>query len=544
MLCYILQHFIKGVQYMLDITKYSIEEKVGQLFMVGFDGHEMNDDMYNLIINYNVSGVCYFSRNLHDKAQVRKLSDSLQKHTKYDFPLLLAIDQEGGRVNRITNDVITSPGNMPLGAIDNLLYTRRIAETVAHELKLMGINMNFAPSVDINNNPKNPVINTRSFGENIKKVTDMGLATIQGFEKHNVIPSVKHFPGHGDTAVDSHHDVPVIPHDLFRMDRVELTPFKKAIEHDVDSVMVSHLLFPALDPDNFATLSYPIVTELLREKLGFSGVVVTDCMEMDAIGKNYTMGEAAIKAIQAGIDLVLISHTYDKQRKAIDAVIQAVKAGVISEERINESFTRIMELKNRRKIEETIPFAWDEDWREEKKKFAKKLTDLSITKVKDSQQLLPIHKQENVVVLWPTIEKSSFAEEDFIQKDTLAYYLQNHSNHIQQFPLEHTPEIVNACEEADKIIIVTNNILRDEEQQIVVQALMHQFADKTIAISTHAPYDYAAYPEVSTYIAAYSANPTTLESLSRLLYGQLTNRARLPVTIDQQYKVGYRYKGK
>src|SRR5690625_1173171 len=189
------------------------------------------------------------------------------------MPLLLSIDQEGGMVNRIKDGVTNSPSNMALGAIDNRLYTRQIAEIVAKELRAMGINMNFDPSVDVNNNPNNPVIGTRSFGEDVKKVSQMGVETINGYQKEVVSADIKHYPCHGDTDVDSHLDMPVIPHGLDRIESVELPPFVAAVENGVDAVMVSHVSFPVYEENLPATLSPRIVQGLLREEIGFDGVI-------------------------------------------------------------------------------------------------------------------------------------------------------------------------------------------------------------------------------------------------------------------------------
>lgn len=344
---------------MIDLTKYTIEEKVGQLFMVGFNTPQMDDDIYNLIATYHIGGICYFSRNINNAQQTRQLTEKLQSYTKTALPLFIAVDQEGGLVNRTSDDMITSPSAFALGAIDNRFYTKLIAEAVASDLQRVGINMNFAPVADINNNPLNPVIGTRSFGENIDKVTKMVQDTIEGYERYNIIPSIKHFPGHGDTSVDSHKGIPTIPHSIEQLMDTELKPFIHAIANNVDTVMVSHLLYPAIDQDNIATSSKKIVTDLLRNQLNFTGLIITDCMEMDAITDHYPIEDAAIKAIQAGIDIVLISHTYDKQRRAIDAVIRAVKNGTIPESRIDESFTRILALKEKRQIRELPSFETD-----------------------------------------------------------------------------------------------------------------------------------------------------------------------------------------
>ncbi|HLR64825.1 MAG TPA: glycoside hydrolase family 3 N-terminal domain-containing protein [Pseudogracilibacillus sp.] len=527
----------------MDLSKYSIEEKVGQMFMVGFDGHQMNDDILNLIVRYNVSGVCYFSRNLDTPKQVNHLSKQLQAQAKLDFPLFLSIDQEGGMVNRITDDVLTSPSQMALGATDNRLYIKWMSEIVAGQLKEMGLNMNYAPAIDVNNNPNNPVIGIRSFGENVKKVSQMGTESMLAYKRNDIIPVVKHFPGHGDTATDSHHDLPIIKHDLDRIHKVELAPFKHAIKHGADVVMVSHLNFPAVDPENPATLSYPIVTKLLREELQFDGVITTDCMEMDAIGKNYTPAEAAVKAVKAGIDLLLFSHTYDVQRAAIDGVIEAVKSGEISEEWIDESFIRVMNLKKKRHVSHEVdPYERDEFEFKRNAEFVQKLTDASITVVKDDKDLLPLQEDEQVVVLNSHADQASLADEQMDYKESLGQFLKKFMPHVKQYRLTLDEKTIESCQAANKIIITTNNLLRYDDQMSIVQEVVSRFNDKVIVLAKHSPYDYRAIEHVSTYIAAYDPRPSALESASRLLTGQYTNRARLPVSISERYTAGKRYK--
>src|SRR5690625_615940 len=408
----------------MHIESLTLEEKIGQLFIVGFHGQKPNGDIINLITKYHIGGVCYFSRNLKNPKQVHRLSMDLQSFTNIHTPLFLAIDQEGGMVSRITEGVTTSPSKMALGALDNRLYTKQIAQIVARELKAMGINMNFDPSIDVNTNPKNPVIGVRSFGENVKKVSKHGLDTINGYQNENVSAVVKHFPGHGDTEVDSHLDLPVIAHSLERIHSVELAPFKYAIDNGVDAVMVSHISFPSLEELSPASLSPNVVQGLLREKLGFEGVIVSDCMEMFAIEKEYNCEESAILAIKAGVDLILFSHTYEKQRAAIDAVIQAVKNGVISEERINESVSRILALKQKRKMEQLNEYNRESFNQRRNIAFSKKISEQTITIIKNEHELLPLKQNKQTVLLWPTITKTSPVTETFKQRKTLGYFLQ------------------------------------------------------------------------------------------------------------------------
>lgn len=516
----------------------SLEDKVGQLFMVGFHGHEPNTDILNLIDKYNVSGVCYFSRNLKNPKQVHQLSTALQNKAKKGFPLLLTVDQEGGMVNRLTEGITISPSNMALGALNNRVYTKQIAEIVAKELRAMGVNMNFAPALDVNNNPNNPVIGVRSFGETPNLVGVHGNEIVQAYQKENIAPSVKHFPGHGDTDVDSHLDLPVVPHQMDRLNEVELAPFRYVIERGVDSVMVSHVAFPTLEKKYPATLSHNIITGLLREQLGYDGVVVTDCMEMLAIDDNYTSAESAILAINAGIDLVLVSHTYEKQRAAMDGVIEAVRSGEITEERIDESVKRILALKERRHVGEEITFDPANFQSKHAVEVERKVHEQALTVVKNEHALLPLSRDKKTVLLWPNISKTSLVDEDFTQNITLSDYLKDEISDYQELPLSSTEAVQQACLDADQIIIATYNVAQSAENLALTKAVVEQFGEKTVACAFRNPYDLKEIPSVAAYVAAYDIRPLTLESTAKVLTGEVKPSGKLSVTINDDYKVG------
>lgn len=522
----------------MNLDNISLEDKVGQLFMVGFDGHESNTDILNLIDKYNVSGVCYFSRNLKNPKQVHKLSTTLQNKAKKGFPLLLTIDQEGGMVNRLTEGITISPSNMALGALNNRVYTKQISEIIAKELRAMGVNMNFSPALDVNNNANNPVIGVRSFGETPNLVSVHGNEIVQAYQKENIAPSVKHFPGHGDTDVDSHLDLPVVDHPTERLEEVELAPFKYVIDRGVDSIMVSHVSFPTLENKYPATLSHNIITGLLREKLGYDGVVVTDCMEMLAIDNNYTSAESAILAINAGIDLVLVSHTYDKQRAAMDGVIEAVRSGEITEERIDQSVRRVLALKARRNVGEEIVYNPDNFQSKRSVEFERKVHEQAITVVKNENTLLPLSDTKKTVLLWPKIEKTSLVDEEFKQSITLSDYLGDKITDYQELSLSLDDSVIHACEAADQIIIVTYNLLQSVENLALTKGIVERFAEKTVACAFRNPYDLKEIPTVAAYVAAYDIRPLTLESTAKVLTGEVKSAGKLSVTINENYKIG------
>jgi beta-N-acetylhexosaminidase len=346
--------FKSGANYFIDykLKNMSLEEKVGQLFQVGFQSKSIDREIKDLIENYHIGGVIYFTRNIENLEQTASLSKNLQQlalNSGSGIPLFISVDQEGGKVRRI-KDLTYFPANIEIGATGDKELSRKAAAVTAKELKGLGINVNLAPVLDVNNNPANPVIGERSFGADPILVAEMGVAYIKGLQAEGIIATAKHFPGHGDTAVDSHFDLPVINHSRERLDQVELYPFKKAIEAGVDSIMAAHIYFSTIEPEAGipATLSKAVLNDLLREELNFDGVIITDDMEMGAIKNSFGTAAGAVKTIEAGADIVLISHSYDKQKQAIEALIKAVENGRISEKRIEESLRRIIKLKGKR----------------------------------------------------------------------------------------------------------------------------------------------------------------------------------------------------
>lgn len=331
------------------LNDLTLEQKVGQLLMCGFHGQQADEQITRLIREYHVGGVIYFRRNVESVDQLTRLSAELQDMAAEAgaLPLMISVDQEGGMVARIDKEGMTQvPGNMALGATGNPEYTLECAQILGRELKSIGIDMNLAPVVDVNNNPLNPVIGVRSYGEHAESVATHGVAAITGYQSQGIAATAKHFPGHGDTAVDSHLGMVTVPHDRNRLEQMELLPFRKAIEAGVDAIMTAHVMFPSIEPEPIpATLSHKVLTGLLREEMGFEGIIITDCLEMHAISKPYGVAEAAVRAVEAGADLILVSHTLQDQVAALEAIVKAVRTGRISEEVIHQAVERIMTWK-------------------------------------------------------------------------------------------------------------------------------------------------------------------------------------------------------
>lgn len=328
------------------IESMTLDEKIGQLFIVGFEGETVNDEIVDLISNRKVGGLILFARNIVNSSQLIELNNSLRK-IQSDIPLFISVDEEGGLVSRVPNEFEALPSSGEIGNYNSEEISYKVGAIIAKELKALGFNMDFAPVLDINSNPNNTVIGERAFGDNADIVTRLGIKTMEGIRDGGIIPVVKHFPGHGDTDVDSHYGLPIVTKTLDELNSLEFIPFKEAINNGSDVVMISSIILSSIDSENPSTMSEKVMTDILRGDLGFDGVIATDDMTMAAIMDNYNLTDAVVMSIKSGADLVLVCHGYDNILNSILAVKDAVNSGIISEERIDESVDRILKLKEK-----------------------------------------------------------------------------------------------------------------------------------------------------------------------------------------------------
>ncbi|NLZ94164.1 MAG: beta-N-acetylhexosaminidase [Firmicutes bacterium] len=337
------------------IKQMALAEKIGQLVLVGMEGIAINEDITDLIVRQHVGGVILYKKNITNSTQLLDLLNSLKEaNAANTIPLFLAVDEEGGRISRLPDELKNLPNNQTVGEVNNPTFAYEIGQVLAAELKAYGFNLNFAPVLDINSNPLNPVIGDRSYGSMPDTVSRLGLQSIKGMQEGGLIAVAKHFPGHGDTEVDSHVRLPVLNFDLSRLDEFELVPFKTAIAGHVDAIMIAHILLPKIDPQYPASLSKKIITDLLKERLNFTGLVVTDDLTMGAIVENYSLEDAAVQALKAGSDLLLVCHDVQGQFKVLEAIKQAVVSGAISEAQIDKSVFKILKLKQKYNLNEQV----------------------------------------------------------------------------------------------------------------------------------------------------------------------------------------------
>ncbi|MBS6281456.1 MAG: beta-N-acetylhexosaminidase [Oscillospiraceae bacterium] len=333
-----------------QLAAMTVEEKVGQLLIGGFEGTEIGDQATRLVQEYQVGGLILYGRNIAGAGQLVTLTNGLKALNGDGIPLFLSIDQEGGGVDRMPPEVRRTPGAYCVGQTGSVPAAQSYGDVLAAECAAFGLNLDFAPVLDVWSNPGNTVIGQRAFSADARTVAGLGPAAARRMMDQGVIPAVKHFPGHGDTAVDSHVGLPVVDKSPEELEETELIPFRAAIQSagtdgQVPAVMVAHILLTQLDPERPASLSPAVVTGLLREELGFAGAVLTDDLTMGAVTQSYGLGEAAVLAVEAGCDILLVCHGQDSVPAVRTALLEAVASGRITAERLDESVYRILRLK-------------------------------------------------------------------------------------------------------------------------------------------------------------------------------------------------------
>jgi beta-N-acetylhexosaminidase len=515
------------------LESMSLEQRVGQVFMLGFEGTTLIAANRALVQGLHLGGVTLFARNIDNGPQLARLDADLQTIAD-PVPLFISVDQEGGLVVRVTDGATVFPGNMAVGASGDPTLARRIAEASGHELLAMGVNMDLAPVVDVNTNPLNPVIGVRSFGSDVNLVADFGVQTIQGLQSSGVTAVGKHFPGHGDTDVDSHRDLPVVLHSLEQLQSLEFLPFKAAIQAGVDGIMTAHLYLPSIEPqpDVPATLSRTVLTGLLREQLGYQGLILTDALDMDAIKKNRPAAEAAVQAFEAGADLLLIAGITADDRMHLGegppALLAAVESGRVSEERLNASVLRILEAKAKRGIlPGVVPAAVVPDVTvlnsPEHRGLSLEVARKAVTLQRDSANLLPLTTTQRILVVVPDAPTRSDVQDDQLSSSLL--------DAVRQYAPTATGasvrSAITAARTADVIVLGTYDLAQDVDQQSVAKGLADT-GKPVVAVGLRGPYDAAVVPEIGTVLTVYGDRPVHLQAAAEALFGRLTPSGKVP----------------
>ncbi len=523
----------------------TIEQQIGQLFIVGFHGTTPSPEITELIERFSIGGVILFSRNIADTEQLFEMTSALQASARaagHFHPLLIATDQENGLVRRLGPGSTRFPGNMALGAVGSDELTYEVARATGAELRALGVNMNLAPVLDVNNNPANPVIGTRSFGEDPQLVARLGAAAVRGYREARVICTLKHFPGHGDTAVDSHKTLPTIPATIQRLDAVEMVPFRAAIEAGADTVMVAHIFLPALmaGPPSPASLSADIIGGLLHERLGFDGPVVTDCLEMGAIAETVGVAPGTVAAVRAGADLVMVSHRHERQLAALEAVRDALRSGTLDAGRVREAAGRVVDLKRRSLSWDTLPRREDlsvvgsaEHARLRDEAYAR-----TTTLVRDEAGHIPVRlrPEQSLLVITYLSHDITNASDIYYDNGVLADALRAYHTNVQAVTLsrdslpEEMRQLADTVAGADMTLFVSINAHLDAEQRGMVGYLASA-ARRSVGLAVCDPYDAAALPELRTYLATYEYTQPALEAAARVIFGRSRASGHVPVTL-------------
>lgn len=543
------------------VSRMTLEEKVGQLFVMRVYGHsatapDQADIDANLkeigvrtaaelIEKYRVGGIIYFTwaHNTRDPHQIADLSNGIQRASLEQprgLPLLIATDQEHGIVCRVGKPATLFPGAMAIGAGRSRSDARTLGRVSGAELRAMGINQDYSPDADVNVNPANPVIGVRSFGADPDAVAALVAAEVRGYQASRVAATAKHFPGHGDTAVDSHTGFPVITHSRDLWEKLDAVPFRAAIEAGIDSVMTAHIQFPALDDSGDpATLSHPILTGILRGELGYDGVVVTDSLGMEGVRTKYGDDRVPVLALKAGVDQLLNPPSIDV---AWHAVLNAVQNGELTEARLDESILRILRLKGRlglldqayatrAGVDRTVGT-------ESHLATADRIAERTTTLLVNEDDTLPLDPRTAPRILVVGADPASPSGTTGPPTSVLAGALTELGFTATALSTGTAPsattvaKAVAAAQDADAVVVGTYNVTAGSAQRTLVEQLLAT-GRPVAAVAIRNPYDVAQFPSVKAYLAAYSWTDVELRAAARVIAGRVDPRGRLPVPVQR-----------
>ncbi|MFF4821679.1 glycoside hydrolase family 3 protein [Streptomyces sp. NPDC001312] len=556
------------------ISRMTLEEKVGQLFVMRVYGHSATAPTQadidanlkeigvrtaaELIAKYRVGGIIYFAwaNNTRNPHQIADLSNGIQQAAlgqPRGLPLLVATDQEHGIVCRVGKPATLFPGAMAIGAGGSPADAHTLGRISGAELRALGINQDYSPDADVNVNPANPVIGVRSFGADPDAVAGLVAAEVKGYQSSKVAATAKHFPGHGDTATDSHYGFPVITHSRELWEKLDAVPFRAAIKAGIDSIMTAHIQFPALDDSGDpATLSHPVLTGILRGELGYDGVVVTDSLGMDGVRTKYGDDRVPVLALKAGVDQLLNPPSLDV---AWNAVLSAVRAGELTEARLDESILRILRMKAKLGLLDD-PYVSQADVDRvvgigTHLAAADRVAERTTTLLANEGRLLPLSRRSHAKLLVVGADPASPSGTTGPPTGVLAAALTELGFQATALSTGTAPsaatadKAVAAAQDADAVVVGTYNVTAGSSQKTLVERLVAT-GRPVIAVAIRNPYDIAHLPTVPAYLAAYSWTDVELRAAARVIAGQVRPHGRLPVPVQRAddpaqvlYPVGY-----
>lgn len=513
----------------------SLEEKIGQMLGVGFHGFEPPDHLLAWLRAGRMGALVLYARNVASPAQLAELIQTCQEAAPR--PLLIAIDQEGGTVARLRQGFTESPGAMALGAAGSEVLAEQVSAVLATELRALGINWNLAPVVDITHDINNPSVGTRSLGTDPEHVSRLVRAEVRGFQQAGVAATAKHFPGIGKTPVDTHVALAVIDGPLDYLWTHDLVPFRAAVEAGVETVMVSHVKFPALDPEYPSTLSPRIVQGLLRQEIGFKGMVCTDCMEMRAVSDHYGPGESTVLAALAGNDLVFFSHTPAWQEAAYDTLLAAARSGRLPLERIDQAVGRITALKDR--VARLGPPYLADIRRPDHLDIMRHAARRGMVAVRIEQGVLPLKPDDSRRAA--LVEFASHLESEVVEHGDLTGLVTALHHRLPkvtgvslksaEFTDEQVAQVRRLAADSDVLILATRNAHLIPAQRELAQDLIGR-AKKTILLCLRNPYDVDVLSGADTILCTCGDSTPSLEAAVEALLGQFSPSARLPVPLE------------
>jgi beta-N-acetylhexosaminidase len=536
----------KMQQYEIVFSEMTIEEKVGQMFMIGFKEENLPSDVQAFINQRNIGFVDIFARNVVSVEQATNLMNQI--HAQAKIPPMIFTDQEGGIVCQFAELTSTFSSPMGLAATCNPALTELAAERMGTDLSLIGVDGFIAPTIDVNREPNNPIIGARSFSDDVQTVIESGRAFVNGINKSGLAAMPKHFPGHGTSKLDSHLVLPSIDCSQEYFCAYDLLPFK-TIAKNVDFMMTAHISVPSIDPTGLpATFSKIFLTDILRNQYGFEGILMSDCLEMGVIKNSYSPEEILVKCVEAGVDVMLLSHSLDLQQELYRILIEKVKNGQIKEERINLSVKRILAIKEK--------YGSLKDHKECNPSIAS----ISVRNKKDIEDLVC---KNTIVLLRNKLKKLPLKTEQKIgiiewdkTRSTVQLYEPTRCSYLEKYAKEYFREVevlLLPLKKPDSSVIKEflqscDNILvapfsRTPELEILQGNMIREiikFREDVIIIATGNPYDIRNFPDAKTYLATFGFRNSQMKALFDILTGKSKPSGKLPVEIEGIFPRWYR----
>ena len=515
----------------------SFEEKLGQT-LVSFVDIDSAEQIRPEIEAGRIGGVLiqWGNYSLQQTDELVKKLQSWAAKSPHKIPLLIAIDYEGGTVyTPITLGFDYLPTNMMLTASGDEENTAVLAYLAGTELKRVGIHINFSPVLDVNSNPNNPIIGVRSFGSNPANVTRMGLALMRGFQAAGILSVVKHFPGHGDTSIDSHNAVPVVNASYEQLRKIHLAPFAQAVRQGVDGIMTGHVRYPALDPQDIATFSKPILQNLLRKKMGFNGLLVTDSLDMQGATAFCSISQCAVRALERGEEMILLGR-YTKTRSVFEQISQGVKDKKLQPV-VEKAARKIFDIKEKLGLLDAERMPLPPPVQQAYQTALEKISNQSVTLVRNRQELLPVSPNKAT----PTVCAIFFSPARFsdqlmsFSKPFMQKKWNIRSYNAALTPRQKDRERAEECAKGADLLIVTSLQWADKtniNQKNIIYSLLKQYPN-TVLISTMSPYDINNYPQADTVLATYGINTFVLETAANIILGNLHPQGQLPVQLEE-----------